>query len=155
MLDGDLMFVVFLEGGRTKSAPCDPPLPDLSLQFVRDGEMLRVKIVPRNVVVDREGHFSKRLLAKDGWYVTADFSTKPPQVILTEKPTEHSRWTFAWLPAGDRVQRFIKNEDAPGKTLWLSMEEKGTTYRGGIARKPVLSTETKDYFWIGDANEGK
>jgi hypothetical protein len=35
------------------------------------------------------------------------------------------------------------------------MAKEGKTYRGGIARKPILSVEKNDYFWIGDADSGK
>jgi len=162
VLDGELMFIVTFENYRIPGTPGDPPLPDFSLQFIKDGQLLRTKVVPINTVIDRQGKFSKQLLAKDGAYVTADFSTDPPKVILTEKPTEHSRWTFVnrdgqglgYDGISDVTVR-LKNEGAPGKAIWLSMEKKGTTYRGGIARTPILSAEKEEYFFIEDANSGK
>jgi hypothetical protein len=45
-------------------------------------------MAPRNLLVDRQGKLPKEFLAKDGWYVTAGFSTDPPHVILMEKPTK-------------------------------------------------------------------
>jgi hypothetical protein len=163
-LDGDLMIVVSLDGGRIKSAPGDPPLPDYSLAFLlEEDQMFRARVDPIRDASDREKGISKKLLAKDGWYLTADFSTKPPQVILAEKPTKYSRWSFVnhrapgepVLLSKEGADVFIKNENAPGNAVWLSMEENGKTYRGGIARKPILSAEESDYFWIGPADEGK
>jgi len=83
VLDGEIRFVTFSENRDVPVAPDAPPLPDFSRYFVRDGQMLRVKIVPLHGDADNEGDFSEKLLAKDGWYVTADFSTDPPQVVLT------------------------------------------------------------------------
>src|SRR5438105_2426186 len=65
VLDGELMFIVTFENYRIPGAPGDPPLPDFSLQFIKDGQLLRAKIVPINTVIDRQGRFSKKLLAKD------------------------------------------------------------------------------------------
>jgi hypothetical protein len=157
VLNGDLTFVAFLVNRERPGGPGDPPLPDLSVVFFRDGQMLRAKIVPTNLLVDRAGKYAKVLLAKDGWYVTADFTTNPPQVILTEKPTEHSRWSFVLTPEDTSYASrwFIKTERAPGEAFWLTMEAEGMAYRGGVARKPILLVEKKDYFWIGDADSGK
>jgi hypothetical protein len=76
------MFVSFF------GIPDSPPLPDYSLHFLRDGQMLRVKVAPRGAGVEK-GIVSNKLLAKDRWYLTADFATDPPHVILTENPTKH------------------------------------------------------------------
>jgi hypothetical protein len=144
------MFISTFENGRAPGAPADPRLPDLSLSFLRDGHTLRVKIRPVNVHRDRNA--SKELLAKDGCYVTVDFSRDPPRVTLTEKPTKGSRWS---LVDADYPGRYlIKSEDAEGKAVWLTMEKEGKTYRGGIARKPILS-EDKSRFSIEDAESGK
>lgn len=162
VLDGDLMLVAFRVYGQSPGGPNDPPLPHYSLRFVleslvtvrRDGlaatAKLRVKLAPRPT--NLEHNYSKALLAKDGWYVTADFSTDPPQVILTERPEKGSRWALVDADVPGRY--LIKNEDAAGKAVWLTMEKEGKTYRGGIARKPILS-EQKDRYWIGDADSGR
>jgi hypothetical protein len=113
--------------------------------------MLRATIVPLGVDAKRD-EVSKKLLAKDGWYIAADFSTDPPQVILTEKPAEGSRWA---LEAADSPGHyFFKNEDALGKAVWLTMENEAKLYRDGVARKPILSAE-KHRFSIEDAESGK
>ena len=112
--------------------------------------MLLAKIKP--IGVRDQDKVSAKLLAKDRWYVTADFSIDPPQVILTEKSTKESRWAIV---NADYPGRYLfKNESAPGEAVWLTMEKKGKTYRGGIARKPILSAE-KTRFSINDANSGK
>lgn len=160
VLGGDLMFVARFVNGERPGGPGDPPLPDHSLAFrVHDG-MIRAKIEPLGDPNDQDKSGSAELLAKDGWYVTADFSTDPPRVVLTEEPTDHSRWTFVSIydSIGDgRLDgaNFIKNEGAHGQAVWLSMEEGGETYRGFVARRPLLSTKKKDYYWIGPYNEGK
>lgn len=157
VLDGDFMIVAFGDNGTIPGAPSDAPLPDYSLHFRVLQGTLRVKMAPRNIVIDRQGKFSQKLLTKDGWYITADFATDPPRVVLTEKPTEHSQWSLVLTPKDTPFASrwFIKNEGAPGKAVWLSMEKDGKTYRGGVVRKPILSAEKKDYFWIGDADSGK
>jgi hypothetical protein len=160
VLDGEVMFVSFRENSQRPGGPDDPPLPDFSLQFLwrgpivvpraGDSGMLRAKI--KQIGVRDKGNVSAKLLAKDGWYVTADFSTDPPQVVLTEKPTKGSSW--ASVNADYPACYLFKNVDAPGEAVWLTMAKEGKTYRGGIARKPILSTE-KSRFFIDDANSGK
>jgi hypothetical protein len=142
VLDGDIVFFDFGRSG----GPNEPPPP----RFFHEGLMLRVKIVALGSGIE-QGNVSKKLLAKDGWYVTADFATNPAQVILTEKPTKGSRWRFV---DGMGFRHHIQNEDAPGAAAWLDMEAEGRVYRGGTARKPILS-EKKEYYYIGDADSGK
>jgi hypothetical protein len=162
VLGGDLMFVsLATERGLVPNEPGALPLPDRSDQFIRDGEFLRVKMHPLSVnnKTNVEGTFSKTLLAKDGWYVTADYSTKPPRVILTEKPTKYSRWSWEYVsrngrpPGRESNDYYIKNENDLGKDAWLAIEEEGKTYHGGIARKPILSFEKKTLFDVVDVNE--
>jgi hypothetical protein len=157
VLGGELMLVAFSVNRKSQGGPGDPPLPDYSLHFRWDPTLsepgvLRVKMAPRNLLVDRQGKFPKEFLAKDGWYVTADFSTDPPQVILTEKPTKGSQW--ARVDADYPGRYLIKNEYAQGKAVWLTMQKEGKTYHGGIARRPILSEE-KHRFSFVDANSGK
>jgi hypothetical protein len=152
VLDGDLMCVSFLEQPPMPGAPEAEPLPDFSMYFLRDGLLLRARIVPQNTVADREGNFSKELLAKEDWYITADFSTDPPRVILTEQPTQYSRWT---LESPHLPHANIKNIDAPGPAAWLSVQAEGKTYRGGIARRLILSAKRDDGFWITDRSPRK
>jgi hypothetical protein len=151
VLDGDLMFLSTFENGKSPGGAGDPPLPQRSLQFLREGQMLRAIIKPIGFGVEK-GDVSRKLLAKDRWYVTAEFSTEPPRVMLTEKPTKGSRW--ARVSADFPGRYLIKSEDAQGKAVWLTMEKEGKTYRGGIARRPILSEE-KHRFSFVDAESGK
>jgi hypothetical protein len=129
VLDGELMFVAFLVNRKSPGGPGDPPLRDYSLHFRWVGHpfsgpgKLRVKMAPRNLLVDREGKFPKEFLEKDGWYVTADLSTDPPQVILTEKPREESRWVI--LKADYPGRYLFKNPSAPGEAVCLTIEKEG------------------------------
>ena len=107
-----------------------------------------------------EGTFSKALLAKDRWYVTADYSTKPAQVVLTKKPTKYSRWSWSYVPrtknaapGKESQDYYIRNENDLGKDAWLAVEKKGRTYHGGIARRAVLSFEKKTSFDVVDVEE--
>jgi hypothetical protein len=150
VLDGDLMFL----SGQSGGGPGTPPLPGYSLRFLWEGPLsgpglLRVKIGPRNTIIDREGKVSKELAARDGWYVTANLTADPAQVVLTKEPITGSRWVQG---SADRPGYYLlKNVDAPGEAVWLTMEAKEKVYRGGVARKPILSNE-KCRFFIDDAN---
>lgn len=84
--------------------------------------------------------------AKCGWYLTADYSTNPPGVILAEKPTKHSRWTITRIGV---ESAYIKNENPSGKDAWLSMEKEGVKTKADGAdsvwlRRPILSFSEKD-----------
>jgi hypothetical protein len=79
-----------------------------------------------------------------GWYLTADYTTMPPQVILSELPTKHSRWTFIPVNASPRNRRYyIKNERDGRKEAWLAVGEAGMlmNFGKGVAnfRKPIIS----------------
>jgi hypothetical protein len=163
VLDADLMFVVLhTKSGGTPTQPGAPRLPDFSSCFVWDGEFLRVKMQPLSVdnKTNVKGTFSGALLAKDRWYVTADYSTKPPRVVLTQQPTKYSRWSWDNVPRGnghfrESADYYIKNENDLGKDAWLAAEKEGKTYHGGIARKPILSYEKKILFDVVDVNESE
>jgi len=124
--------------------------PSLSLGFAIDHAFLRVKIVPPEG--KRKTDFPKDLLAKDGWYVTADYSTKTPHVILAEKPTKYSKWTIHNIPVarGQDHHHYFQNQNDSRKDVWLSMEARGRKYVDGIARMPILSAE-RNYFFVIEA----
>ncbi len=111
-----------------------PLLPSLHLlrsfnfHYFWDGTHLRVR--PGG---ERKSQWSKEQIAKDGWYVTADYSVSPPRVILTKEPTKDSRWSF--LSASNRrTQYHIKNENDRGKDAWLHMMDTGKRYSAGRYR---------------------
>lgn len=150
VLGGELRFVSFWVNGRSPTKPGAPPLPGYAMRFVRDGAHIRV------LLQKDQPSRSKEVAAKDGWYVTGDYSTKPPSVILTKEPTKYSRWEFVSPRPGGRIYQtcFLKNENDLGTDAWLSMENEGTTYQGGIAHAPILAVEKRELSVL-EADEGK
>ena len=80
----------------------------------------------------------EKRIEKDGWYLTGDYSTKPPRVILTKEPTKFSHWAFVETDktpsCGDPeegIDRYIKNLNDEGEDAWLVMEDKCVKYKGG------------------------
>lgn len=113
--------------------------------FTVDGAMLRMDV--------RKEHRErfKEQDAKHGWYLTADYSTDPPSVILAKKPTKYSEWTFEkirWEGSGpEGYDVYIKNDNDLGKPAWLSMADKGIRYKGGSElRKPILSKKKIPFY---------
>ncbi len=151
--------------GQGPAKPVGRPLPDWSDQFVRRGDFLRVKMNPMSISVARNVNrdFSRELLRKDAWYVSADYSTKPPRVILAEKPTKYSRWSWVTVPRKDNLAHtskdyYVKNDNDLGKDAWLAVEDEGRTYSGGVyeriaARKAILSFDKKTLFGVVDVME--
>jgi len=144
-----LIFVQAGEGGPAKRGGSDLPLRELSSCFVFEkSSFLRVRVTPS------EGHkkssLSKELLEKDGWYVTADYSKKSPELILTEKPSESSKWTL--VPTGSTPEQrdcfFLRNMSGDGKAYWLGLESDAKTTNKGYVRMPVLSPDKTTYFRV-------
>ena len=127
-------------------------MPEFSFGFVRDGSFLRVFIYP-----DVRAK-SKEQAATHGWYLTGDYATTPPHVILTKEPSKYSRWTFTKIPkkiGSDGYYAHIQNENDHGKAAWLSMEQKGVRYKAGIETlKPILSFKEKLEFYVERLIEG-
>lgn len=85
------------------------------LKFVWDGEYLTVHplqdVSPKHVV------------DKDGWYLSGDYSTDPPRVILTKEKKTHSKWTFV---AGKNLGDYIlKNLSGPKGDAYLYLKDTG------------------------------
>jgi hypothetical protein len=116
--DGKLCFMTNASDG-TKPSPSTPSVakvPDYSFGFVRDSSFLRVFIYAD----DRAK--SKELAATHGWYLSGDYATTPPRVVLTKKPTKYSRWKFIKVPkefGSDGYYAHIKNENDLGKDAWF------------------------------------
>jgi len=152
--DGKLCFQT-ISSNTTKPSPDTPSVPevpDFSFGFVRDGSFLRVFIY-----ADMRAK-SEKLAAKHGWYLTGDYSTTPPRVILTKEATKYSRWTFINIPkktGSDGYYAHIKNENDLGKDAWLDIGEKDVLYKARIeALKPLLSFKEKVEFYVEDLVEG-
>jgi hypothetical protein len=158
LINGDLGFWANTRGQASEPNPPSIPIDagGYSRQnnhFVKVGAMLRVSLSPE------ERKRSKEQAAKDRGYLTGDYSTKLPRVILTKEPTKYSRWTFVHIDGNihhDGEECYIKNDNDLGKDAWLSLEDKGVHYTGGEeVRRPTLSFEKKLRFFVEDVNIGK
>jgi hypothetical protein len=100
-----------------------PSVPHSSyVHYVWDGSYLRIR--PGQSDKDM---WSKEAIAKNGWYVTADYSSKPPRIIVTEKPTLNSTWRFVAAPRWGEY--YLKNENSPEKKdAWLVLEKRDKGY---------------------------
>jgi len=150
-----LRFVQAGEGHPAEPGGSDLSVEDCNSAFDLDGDTLRVRIVPP------EGRskdtLSKKLLAVEGWYVTADYSTEPVSIVLREKATKYSHWRFISAKATPNEGQcyFIKNQDDRQQNVWLSMEGDDKTSNRGYVRKPILSSEKMYYFRIvSDETDG-
>jgi hypothetical protein len=154
MMDGGLLGHDKVEETGTAEPSGAPPPKFYYMHYFWDGVHLRVR--PGN---DHLNEWSKEETAKNGWYVTADYSTDPPRVILTKDPTTHSKWRFAATPR--RRHYYIENVNDQGKDAWLSLEDSGKTYSWGRpdagyrtvrVYMAVLSTKPRDFF-VNDIEE--
>ena len=132
---------------RDAPAPPNPVHNKLSFRFVKDGAMIRVRT--------KSGE-----IEQNGWYLTGDYSTKPPRIIVTKEPTKYSRWTLVEAPntsdPEEGINRYIRNDNDQGKDAWLSTEDKGVQIKGGWdVRKPTLSFEKKTLYYVYNPNSGK
>jgi len=98
---------------------------------------------------------SKRFAAKQGYYLTADYSVKPAQLALTKEPTKYSRWQFEFvtnLPKGYTYDHgyYIKNVNDVG-AAWLVIGDAGTRYAHFIGYKFILSAEKKTVLTVHEA----
>jgi hypothetical protein len=144
------------------------------LFFYRDGAMLRLKVkkdhlrimatkkkagTPEHSKEDPIAKEIQEIIDKDGWYLSGNYSTDPPRVVLTKKPTKYSRWSFLKTPkyyGSDGYSCFFKNENDLGKEAWLYFEEKGTRDKKGIElHKAILSPKKKVPYYLQDVNSGK
>jgi hypothetical protein len=154
LVDDELCFVSVLAGN---TPPPNAPMfknrrPSiLCPEFVKDGAHWRANLR------ERGSEMPKHLMAKNGWYVTGDYSSDPARVILTKLPTKYSSWRFVVTGGGtDGYNSWIKNDNDLGRDTWLSIEEKGVLYTGGWeVRRPLLSSARNTLFWLQDAHSGK
>lgn len=165
MMDGGLLGSFHLE--QVKAV--DPSLLSLPnfyyVRYVWDGTHLQV-----HPGEDDKREWSKEAIAKDGWYVTADYSTKPPRAILTKEPNKDSRWRF--VEASRPTHYYIKNENNRGKDAWLNLEEdtskryslvdkslsdaqgnRPNRYWEGSVYKAILSFGKKKEFFVNDIED--
>jgi hypothetical protein len=123
--------------------------PESSFGFIPDGPFLRV-------YVDAERRAAAAAIAgKHGWYLTADYSASPPEVVLTRGPTKDSRWT---LVKADHTygHRYIRNDNDLGRAAWLGIEEPSVRYQCGLeTAAATLSLEKRLLFVVVDLDDGK
>jgi hypothetical protein len=141
-----------------KRDTADPPTPPIRrvpnydfLRYVWDGAHMQV-----HPLEEDKHQWSEEATAKDGWYVTADYSTKPARVIVTKEPTKDSQWRFVRAPGSHRY--YIKNENSLGKDTWLRLEDTGKRVSLGGSWEAsiynaVLSFGEKMDFVVNDIDE--
>jgi len=145
----------FLSANRMEAPRDAPVLGHKSVSFMRDGAYIRTHVVEYGQDVP------KLLAERNGWYLTADYSTESPTVVLTKEPTKHSEWDFVDVKDPDLTddEAFaaqIKNRNVSAKAVWLDMQRKGIVYQGGkVVCRPALSSDQKRSFVIRDADAGK
>jgi hypothetical protein len=115
------------------------PLPRFYfVYFYWDGEYLQIR--PGGLRKDR---WPKEAVAKNGWYLTGDYSTDPPRVIVTERATASSRWTF--VGSGPW---YLKNENGHGgKDAWVALQERGKRY--STSEEGDSSANIPTRYWDG------
>ncbi len=124
LFDGGVVAAIADAKKVDKENPSLPQLPPRAyIHCVWDGNHLRI----RPGEVDKR-MWSKDAIAKNGWYLTADYTTDPPRVIVTEKPAAGSVWRFVAVSIRDEY--YIKNEGSSGKAAWLTHQPRQTVYRG-------------------------
>ncbi len=121
MTDDGLLGMAKVEEPITAKPSGPPPPKFYYINYFWDGTYVRVHPGDGDA---RE--WSKEALEKDGWYVTADYTTDPPRVILTKEPTENSQWRF--VPGSKRPRYYIKNENGREKDAWLNTVDTGKRY---------------------------
>jgi hypothetical protein len=143
LLEGDAIGSAGLKEAKSidKTLPRVPRNP--YVQFIWDGRHLRVRPGESD-----KSQWSQEAIAKDGWYVTADYATKPPRVIVTERPTSASIWHFVAAPKwGDF---YLKNENSPEKKdAWLLLEKRDKRYWYADKGFPDLQGKEPDRYWEG------
>jgi hypothetical protein len=160
-LDLKLMDGGFLGSYRLKQVKAveGAPLPFPHFYFVRffwDGGHLQIR--PGE---DDEKMWSKEAIAKSGWYLTADYSTDPPRIIVTETPTAASRWKFVSSSPERALYSpwYLKNENSPGgKDAWVAMPDRGKRYLT-VQKVPIApgpgheSGGEGDRYWEGTVSD--
>jgi hypothetical protein len=146
MTDGGLLGIAKI-GEAVTPKPSGPPSPEFfPVDYVWDGAHLRVR-PPKN----------RQWIPNDGWYVTADYSTDPPRVILTKDPRKDSRWRFIATSEPRSIGYYIKIENDRGQDAWLDLVDTGKRYslrqasagyRDVRVFKPILSFGNKRAFGV-------
>ena len=138
----------------------------LSQLFRMSGDTIRVFVRAGNLEAGRLNEHD----AKHNYYLTGDYSTVPPQVILTKTPEKCSHWEKVPVdPSKGTVADifFLRNKNDLGKDAWLWYGNEGedliTSPPGakqpsiGWYAKPILSFDQKLAFQIirYDGPDGK
>ena len=89
-----------------------------SFLFTRDHGRLRMRINRFQAAK------SKEHATRQGWYVTADYSTDPPGVTLTKEPGKYSDWELVWLKGTE--EPYLRNRNDLKKPRWLDAAKEWT-----------------------------
>jgi hypothetical protein len=151
LCDGNLGFYGLASippGPNAPLIPVDNSRPRIVVRFTRDGATLQIYIA------EDERALSQVQVQEHEWFLTGDYATTPPSVILTKEPTKYSRWTFvnkSETRSSEGGRAYIKNENDLGKEAWLSVDGKGIVFRQGWEiRQPILSFDCKTEFDVTD-----
>lgn len=163
-LNGDLGFFTAAKRPADANAPRLPPYDRRGLPKFKVTDRTRLRLyAPYKTGDERTAKF---LNSKDGWYLTADYSTDPPRVVLAKKRTKYSEWEFEIThhrPNG--FDAYVKNKNAKGKFAWLAAAKKGIVYKvqqpdpqfhedTGV-RKAILSyKKTTAFFFLDTVADG-
>jgi len=138
VVDGSLYF-----SGLQRSAEKRPTIKVQSLMFWRKDNTLQA------FIQREEGATLKEQAERHLLYLTADYTTVPPRVRLTEKAGKNSQWIFESATGEPRSwAHYIRNVNDTGKPAWLVVGDTGKDVRfegnPGAAvglRDPVLTFE--------------
>lgn len=158
LIDGKLMFEGQL-GNEVKDEPNMPSIPHdpsgmrMAFRWMRNGDADTLQI---HVDRDQQAEAPSQR-EKNDWYLTAEYTDKGAQVVLTKEATKYSHWKFVDenLDFGADVPQYhIRNINDLGKEAWLGVDSKGTRYIGRQElRKPILTSEKK--FYVGVERIGR
>jgi hypothetical protein len=152
LINGNLGFVARLPGTEIKDEPEMPTTPrDKNVKreasrWLRNGDTLQIDVLPEQQAA------AKAQAEKHHWFLTAKYTDKGGEVILTKDVTKYSNWQFLDenLDLGAEVPQYhIKNINDLGKDAWLGMDSKGVRYKGHVEiRKPILLFDKKQYIGV-------
>ena len=150
LLDGRVGY--YAELSDVKDAPNLPTFPSdkggtrVAFRWLRTGDTFRID------VTQEQREETRAQAEKHHWFLSAKYTEKSGEVVLTEEETKYSHWQFLDenLDLGAEVPQYhIKNVNDLGKDAWLGMESKGVRFKGHIEiRKPILLFEKKQYIGV-------
>jgi hypothetical protein len=148
LINGELAFLAQLAD--VEDRPDMPRIPydkggmREAFRWVRDGDTLQIDV--RSEQRDE----AKVQAEKHRWFLTAKYTGKGSEVVLTKEATKYSHWQFLDINAdlgGEAPRYHVKNVNDLGKDAWLGIAAEGVRYQGQKEiRNPILSLDKPQ--WI-------